>query len=834
MKRCILSAALFGAGAVGPVFAAAGEALDGADPVAAALHAPPPPAALRRVESVQAAVGPDNTCDPNGLCLRVTVGTDLDLTACGDQTVLYVTAGDQVNFCYTVTNGSDTAFEYQTASDNVGRAERQFFLAFKHTIEPHSTYRFNRIETMRETQRATTTWTGTAAVPEYSYDDTAPFDWIDIAGTGTDLDIGEYAQTSVEMPFAVDFYGIPSRYLAVSNSGVAFGVMRSDYIRPWAWDLPIPCILFYAAVCPMIVPFGMNGFAEPYGGGVYTQTLGAAPNRRFVVQWTDMPTSYLNEENQTVVTAGGVTYQLAFDEGGDDILFQYRHAAFDTPVYPDADNGAAAVVGLNFGGMPLDAAVATAYSQYTASLSDGLAIRWTPSAVATSVATARTTVNVRTPSVAVSADAIEAAVASHGSATSTLTLSNRAPGTVVQWSFGQPGSGAHLPVGERVRNAGAGAAIELPVSELPRLLRARRDENARQAATGSPLRLPMPRSPSTASPRVPLGAADVPAYAVLDVFDLDSDYIDKQQLARGDLAAPQTIAPVNEVFTSQGFLSGAYLMDFMDDDFTTIYTMDGPDLMAFNTASGTGVPVVRFDLPNLVLVKSFNYLPSERVFYAYLCRGSVLDCRLHKLDPRTGSVEAGAYLADGNFIVSLAMAASGEMYAVGLQPGGQLLAVDRISGDVRAVGDMHVLNDGPVLVGWYMDFDDRSGVLYLTAYDPNSGESVIHTVDTTTGLAQEVGRYPLALAGLAIATGAPLQSCTDLASAPWLSLEPSSGTLDYGYVDIAVDFDASGLADGVYTANLCLNTNDPQRRHIVIPATLTVGGADAIFRNGFD
>lgn len=832
MKRCILSAALFGVGSVGPVFAAGGEAFDGVDPTAAALQAPPPPVALHRVESVQAAPGPDNTCDPSGLCLRVTVGTDLDPAACGDQTVLYVMAGDQVNFCYTVTNNSDAVFEYQTASDNVGRAERQLFLAFKHTIEPHSTYRFNRIETMRETQSATTTWTGTATVPEYSYDDAAPFDWVDIAGSGTDLHIGEYAQTSVEMPFAVDFYGIPSRYLAVSNSSVAFGSMRSDYIRPWAWDLPIPCILFYAAVCPMIAPFGMNAFAESYGGGVYTQTLGSAPNRRYVVQWTDIPTSYV-VGNESFLTAGGVTYQLVFEEGSDEILFQYQHTSFDTPAYPDADGGATAVVGLNFGGMPVSEAVATAYSQYAASLSDGLAIRWTPSAVAISAATARATVNVRVPSIAVSADAIEATVDSHGGATSTLTLSNRAPGTVAQWSFGQPASGAHLPAEPRARGADAGAAIELPASKLPQLLRARQDENVRQAAIGSPLRFPVPPDRSTASTHQPFAAADVPAYVVLDIFDIDSDYIDKQQLARGNLAAPQTIAPVNEVITSQDFLSGAYLLDFMDDDFTTVYTLDGPDLMAFNTTSGTGVPVVRFDLPNLVLIKSFNYLPSEGVFYSYLCRGWVLDCRFYKLDPHTGSVEAGAYPA-GDLFVSLAMAASGEMYGVALQPGGLLLAIDRVSGDARVIGDMHVLNDNPVLVGWFMDFDDRSNVLYLTALDPNSGESVVHTVDTTTGLAQEVGRYPLAVAGLAIATSAQFASCTDLASTPWLDLEPSNGTLYFGDVDVTVNFDASGLADGVYTANLCLNTNDPQRRHIVIPATLTVGGADAIFRSGFD
>lgn len=832
--------ALIGANAAGVAWAGSPG---GVDVAAAALQPAAPPATIRRVDASQVVPGPDDTCDPSGLCLRITLGTDLASTACGDRNNLNVAPGDQVNFCYTVTNNSDTTFQYQTASDNVGRAERQLFIAFKHTIEPHATYRFNRIETMRETQRVVTTWTATAEVPEYSHDDTVPFDFVDIAGEGTDLDISDLAQTSVEMPFAFNFYGIPSRYLAVSASAVAFGSAYSAYIAPWGYDLPTPCVA-YAAVCPMILPFGMNIFSGVFGGGVYTQTLGIAPNRRFVVQWNDQPALAI-VGNRSWQTLGGVTYELILEEGSDELLFQYRDTSFDDPEYPDADDGAIAVVGLNFGGMPSSETVGAVYSRNAPALHEGLAVRWTPGVAITSRASASATVSVFAPSLMLDSQRIDAAVAAGGSTTSSLLLSNRSgqPAGVLRWNFGLPDSAAHLPLGAREEIAHAGPAVELPLSAVPQFLRARADENARQKAAGSPLRYPLPqrRATTEAHPIAAPGGSGVPAYAALEIFDPGSDFIDEQQLARWDLAAPQAVTPVSEVFTTQRlFATYKVLLDFMDDDFTTLYTMNGPDLMAFDTSSGVGVPVRRFDLPSQIYVQSFNYLPSERVFYSLMCTQYQFNCHLYKLDPNTGAVEQGPNLnLEGGLIVSLALAATGEMYAATLQPGGQLVAIDRVTGAARIVGDMHVLSDAGFLVAWSMDFDDRAGILYLSAIDPNSMEIVVHTVDTTTGLASEVGRYGGALAGamqgLAIATSAPLGGCTDLATTPWLHVEPSSGEAGYGEtVNVDVVFDANGLADGVYAATLCLNSNDPDRRHVFIPTMLTVGGGDAIFRNGFD
>ncbi len=79
-----------------------------------------------------------------------------------------------------------------------------------------------------------------------------------------------------------------------------------------------------------------------------------------------------------------------------------------------------------------------------------------------------------------------------------------------------------------------------------------------------------------------------------------------------------------------------------------------------------------------------------------------------------------------------------------------------------------------------------------------------------------------------------------LAEAPevgWLSKAPTGGTVPVGgSQNVALEFDAGGLDDNVYTTTLRLSSNDPDKSLIDIPVTLTVesecialGGADFTF-----
>ncbi len=65
--------------------------------------------------------------------------------------------------------------------------------------------------------------------------------------------------------------------------------------------------------------------------------------------------------------------------------------------------------------------------------------------------------------------------------------------------------------------------------------------------------------------------------------------------------------------------------------------------------------------------------------------------------------------------------------------------------------------------------------------------------------------------------------CVDLADIPWVAVTPTAGTtVSSTSSTIDVTFDSTGLANGVYTGTLCINSNDPDMPLVQVPLTLTV------------
>ena len=72
-------------------------------------------------------------------------------------------------------------------------------------------------------------------------------------------------------------------------------------------------------------------------------------------------------------------------------------------------------------------------------------------------------------------------------------------------------------------------------------------------------------------------------------------------------------------------------------------------------------------------------------------------------------------------------------------------------------------------------------------------------------------------------------ACTNLANVPWLSVSPASGTTaPAASTTVTVSFDSAGLPAGTYTANLCIDSNDPDPGQgngmamVVVPVELVV------------
>jgi hypothetical protein len=86
-------------------------------------------------------------------------------------------------------------------------------------------------------------------------------------------------------------------------------------------------------------------------------------------------------------------------------------------------------------------------------------------------------------------------------------------------------------------------------------------------------------------------------------------------------------------------------------------------------------------------------------------------------------------------------------------------------------------------------------------------------------------------------------TCQNPADVPWLSVSPAAGSVAGGASqDATVSVDATGMAAGSYSANLCVTSNDAITPLVNVPVALTVeavvgepcSAADTIFCDGFD
>ena len=66
-------------------------------------------------------------------------------------------------------------------------------------------------------------------------------------------------------------------------------------------------------------------------------------------------------------------------------------------------------------------------------------------------------------------------------------------------------------------------------------------------------------------------------------------------------------------------------------------------------------------------------------------------------------------------------------------------------------------------------------------------------------------------------------SCSSPAEIPWISATPNTGTIPgHGATPVDVSFDSTGLATGIYTGTLCIESNDPIKPLVQVPVELNV------------
>ncbi|MEJ5200466.1 MAG: hypothetical protein WHX53_16220, partial [Anaerolineae bacterium] len=177
------------------------------------------------------------------------------------------------------------------------------------------------------------------------------YEWID-ATDGTVLVLDDDEEANISLPFPFSLYGVSSTDLRVGNNGAAlFNATVGDVTYGnSALSADAPDFL--------IAPFWDDIDSDT--GGVYYKTIGAAPNRRFVVEWHDRP------HYSSFGYVGAATFELILYEGTNNIKFQYRDISFGDSAY---DYGASATVGIRGSGNNY-----LEYSYNQPALADGLAI----------------------------------------------------------------------------------------------------------------------------------------------------------------------------------------------------------------------------------------------------------------------------------------------------------------------------------------------------------------------------------------------------------------------------------------------------------------------------
>ena len=151
-----------------------------------------------------------------------------------------------------------------------------------------------------------------------------------------------------------------------------------------------------------------------------------------------------------------------------------------------------------------------------------------------------------------------------------------------------------------------------------------------------------------------------------------------------------------------------------------------------------------------------------------------------------------------------------------------LVAIDKTTGEASTIGSIGF--DANYIEG--LDFDDTTNTLYFAAFDMGLGQAEMYVLNTETGEGTPVGQIgadpsETQYAAFAIARTAGI--CSYPENVPWLSYSASRGSTDPGATTpITVTFDATTLAPGNYSANVCVNNNDLAHQRFAVPVSLTV------------
>ncbi len=178
----------------------------------------------------------------------------------------------------------------------------------------------------------------------YSATDAAVFSFVDISGGGGGTSIlsnTDDGTVNVTLPFSFQFYGTGYTNVCVSSNGAAY-LLTDPSVCAGINDFANTDLSTGAPPSdqPALFPLWSDlTFQSAGAGSVFYQTLGAAPNRRFIIQWN-------NAYPQG--SSSAVTFEAVLFETTNAISFQYQTVSLGAG--DPASLGALATIGIRNAG----------------------------------------------------------------------------------------------------------------------------------------------------------------------------------------------------------------------------------------------------------------------------------------------------------------------------------------------------------------------------------------------------------------------------------------------------------------------------------------------------
>ena len=147
--------------------------------------------------------------------------------------------------------------------------------------------------------------------------------FIDISGTGTNTNTTDDSEFGLALPFPVLYQGTLINDITIGNNG---GVVLGSQSAQIGYNM---------AAGNGLYPY-VQDMNTPYDG-VYYETVGVAPNRKFIVMWSDLAHFFSS------LGTDGTTFELIIEETTNEIYYVYEDVNHDNTSY---NNGADAEIGV--------------------------------------------------------------------------------------------------------------------------------------------------------------------------------------------------------------------------------------------------------------------------------------------------------------------------------------------------------------------------------------------------------------------------------------------------------------------------------------------------------